>query len=287
MDVIAWIPYGRKRTVSILIEYLRREVERGVLSEVWLYRNMDDDQEDDALYARALDVLHDWVRLVDIPDETPRTVRNRRGKEVALPKQRRTIGAYSYMTDPTTVYVRFDDDIVWVHPDAVETLADKATSGPQLLTSALIWNNAICTWWLQACGKVPAEWGDVTRYCMDNHGWRDGDFAVKMHRLLLDHIDADTTEELYTYQDLSLNPTGEQFSVSCWASTGKKLAEMGAQAHTEEERHLTVTAPNQTGIPNLVAGDALVSHYTFFPQQEKVNATDILDRYRTIARQQT
>jgi len=37
----------------------------------------------------------------------------------------------------------------------------------------------------------------------------------------------------------------------------------------------------------VIVGDALVSHYTFYPQGRAVRATNILDRYRKIAKDLT
>src|SRR5690606_31235314 len=114
--VIAWTPFGRERTYSILIEYLRRDVERGLVDEVWAYMNTEPKgQEGDVAYARQLDAKHEWFHLKHRPDGCPR---NR-------VIQRNTGFAYRYMTDPDTVYIRFDDDIVYVHEQAISNLVSQ------------------------------------------------------------------------------------------------------------------------------------------------------------------
>jgi len=53
--VVAWTPYGRVRTYSILIKYLERDIRRGLIDEVWLYMNTDPQgQEADIAYAHEL-----------------------------------------------------------------------------------------------------------------------------------------------------------------------------------------------------------------------------------------
>jgi hypothetical protein len=108
--VVAWTPYGREETVSVLEHYLAREHERGLVDEWWLCLNTDPHQVSDRDYAGFLAARYPFVRLVDRPDGVP----------VLHPKQRNTGYFYREMTDRDTVFVRLDDDIVYVHEDAVE-----------------------------------------------------------------------------------------------------------------------------------------------------------------------
>jgi len=276
--VVAWTPYGRVRTYSILIKYLQRDIERGLLDEVWAFMNTDPvGQEDDIAYAHQLNERFPWFHLKHRPD----------GIDLGhLPKQRYTGLAYREMTDPDTVYLRLDDDVVYLHRDAVENLVRARIEMPApTAVFPIIINNAICSHFLQVCGKIPFEWGEVRPYCMDPTGWANGPFAVKLHEMLLDHIDAGTVDQLYLYQDFPL-PPGTQFSVSCFASLGSMYAglpEPGVLVPDEEESWHTIHHPLATGAPNILRGDAIVSHWSFFPQHPFLNATDLLDRYREIA----
>ena len=273
--VVAWTPYGRERTYSILHQYLRREVDRGVVDEIWLCLNVDDDQVDDLRYAYRLARGHRQTRIVERPRGLPRR----------HPKQRNTGQFYVHMTDPDTTYLRLDDDIVYVHEDAIGNLARHSQASAGVLCSmATMWNNAVVTHFMQAAGIVPREWGEVRRYCMDPNGWANGAFAVKMHRLLLDTVGAGQPERLYLYQDMVL--PREQYSVSAFAAQGAvyaKLDQPGELRPDEEESWHTVFGPTQLNLHNVLVGDALVAHYTFAPQQIAVNASDVLDRYRALA----
>lgn len=280
--VIAWTPYGRERTYSILIEYLRRDVERGLVDEVWAYMNTEPKgQEGDVAYAQQLDAKYEWFHLKHRPDGCPR---NR-------VIQRNTGFAYRYMTDPDTVYIRFDDDIVYVHEQAISNLVSQRLSMPApAAVFSTMWNNAIVSYFAQAQGLIPREWGECGLYCMDPVGWANGAFAVKIHELLLDKIDAGCPEDLELYQSFPIQP-GTQFSVSCFASLGSMYAALPDgpgvldpnPATIEEENWHTVSQPLKTGVANILVGNALVSHYSFKPQGPHLAATNILDRYRELA----
>jgi len=297
--VVAWTPYGRRETVSILADYLRREHERGLVDEWWLCLNTDPHQEDDRAYARALEIMHHpWIKLVERPE----------GVQILHPKQRNTGYFYREMTDPDTVFVRLDDDIIYVHEDAVERLVRHRLQAEQGVASfPVMWNNSIISWFAQQAGVIPAPgvetstawthgqgnvytWPKVGGpYCMDPVGWADGRFGVALHRLLLDRLEAGDIEKCFLYQDYQL-PIGMQFSVSTFASLGAMyagLATPGVLVPDEEESWHTVHQPRKLGQPNVIVGNALVSHYTFFPQGPIIRATNILDRYRDQARKLT
>jgi hypothetical protein len=280
--VVAWTPYGREATVSILLQYLLREHERGIVDEYWLYLNTDPSQVGDLAYAyRLAKQYKGFIRLISRPAECPQLA----------PKQRNTGYAYRYMADPDTLFVRFDDDIVYVHRDAVERMCKAKVALPGTLAAfALMWNNAIISWYAQKLDIIPTSYGVVqSPFCMDPVGWGDGQFAVKIHRLLLDWIEQGTPERAYFYQNYPLAPR-QQFSVSCHVIDGADFCELptpGVLDYPEEEHWITVHRPPLVGKTNDIIGDALVSHYTFYPQGQVVRKTDILDRYRRIAEKET
>jgi hypothetical protein len=286
--VIGWCPYGRERTVSILVEYMARDHARGLIDEFWLYLNTDPEQTSDLRYAYQLAREHDWVKVKNRPT----------GTVLQRPKQRNTGYAYRLFVDPAhvedpanTIFVRLDDDIVYVHDTLVERLVKAKIEMPHTMcVFPFIVNNAVCSWFAQQLGKIPFEWGTVgAPYCMDPTGWANGPFAVKLHEMVLDHIEAGTVDDLLWYQDYSLQ-VGQQFSVSCFASSGADyldLQQPGVLVPDEEESWHTVHRTRATGQPNMIRGDSLVSHLTFFPQtqQSPELVGPILDRYRAIAKE--
>lgn len=275
--VVCWTPYGREETMSILVKYMERDVMAGVVDEYHLYMNTDPEQERDREYAQELNEEHAWIVLQERPE----------GLKTLRPKQLNTGRYYRYAIEPDTVYVRFDDDIVYVHEDAIERLVRRKISSPSLVCFPIIWHNAICSYYLQVMGKIPKEYGVVSKpYCMDPIGWADSEFAESIHRLLLSHIREDTVDSLFLHHDIQLE-LGQQFSVSCFAAESdlyRSLNPPGILTHEEEENWHTVDWTRRTGRNNSIVGNALVAHLSFFPHRDYIRkATDILPQYRELA----
>lgn len=269
--VVVFTPYGRELTVSILYKYLLREHERGIVDEWWLLMNTDDDQESDVTYAIGLSKKHSWIKLVERPLNPP-----------LHPKQMNTGTFYRFMTDPDTVFVRFDDDIVYVEPNAIERLvSSRIVKSHPFVVFPIIWNNAICSYYSQQMGIIPQEYGIVaTDHCMEPMAWANPDFARHIHYHLINAINNNAVEELFLHHDIQL-PLAQQFSVSCFAQNGSEYAE--TPVNGEEESWHTIEMPYATGRNNLIVANSLVSHYSFYNQRPFLLQTDILDWYERIA----
>lgn len=284
--VICFTPFGRELTVSILYKYMKRDHERGIVDEWQLWMNTDEEdqvvildgklqvvnaQVSDKEYGYKLAEENDWI-----------TVKERDWKP-KYPKQLNTGMFYRYATDPDAVYVRFDDDIVYVHDDAVENLVrSRMLNQDSFVVFPIIWNNAVVTHHLQQMGIVPKEWGEVESYCMDKNGWANAEFSVKMHELLLSAIEAGIVDKLYFHHDRQL-ALGQQFSVSCFAIDGNIYSAYSLKEHEEEDWH-TVYMPRRTGVYNKICSNSIVSHFSFFHQRKHLlENTDILDRYKELA----
>lgn len=267
-------PYGREITASILYQYLKRDCLAGVVDEWMLWMNTDDDQESDRAYASELDHYNDWVSLRQRPDDRP----------VLHPKQMNTGNFYIYTQDPDTVYVRMDDDIVWIEQNAIARLVEQRLDNPMpFVVFPLIWNNAVCSYYLQQGQHMPSWWGEVGNHCMDPVGWANPWFAENIHNHLLDVIDQGDVDKLFMHHSIQL-PVGHQFSVSCFAQSGDEYKKVDGQLRGEEEAWHTVNQPYVLGRPNLIVPNSLISHFSFYHQRDYLlNSTDILDRYRRLA----
>jgi hypothetical protein len=265
--------------MEILLEYLQRDHARGIVDEWWLCINTDPGQVDDLSWMLSTHNRRPWVQLKERPE----------GVLVHSRKQRNTGYFYRYMTDPDSVFVRFDDDVVYVHEDAIEKIVLNSLNNECVATFPMIINNAICSYFLQKDHKIPLDWGEVRLDCMDGNGWGNGQFAIDLHELFLAHVEDRTVDAWFSHHNYQL-PLGEQFSVSCFASRGSMYAGLQPPGVLmpdriiEEEHWHTEHQPRAIGVPNVIIGDAFVSHYTFFTQHPWFEGTDILDRYRTLSK---
>lgn len=279
-QVVACTPFGREITVSVLLPYLRREHEKGLLDHWQLWMNTDPHQTSDREYGYRIAQENSWISTVERPSH-----RNTNHAQ----KQYNTRTFFERCTELDTVYVRFDDDIVYLHEDALRSLIDVKLrmSDSALCVFPIIWNNAISSWHLQVRGKIPYEYGTVgSPYCMDPVGWADPHFAEKIHNLLLSKIQDNDVESLFFYHEVSLD-RGQQYSVSCFATESRDYRLLNPPGYfdsTDDEAWHTIVRPSETGQANLITGNSLISHFTFFPQREYIlNNTDILPRYRRLA----
>lgn len=274
--VVVFTPWGRELTGSLLYRYLKRDHAAGVVDEWHLWLNMDEDQVGDAEYAATLDKDNDWIKRIELAERPHH------------PKQLNTGLFYRFTQDEDTVYVRMDDDIVWIEEHAIRNLVSARVSNPfPFVVFPLIWNNAVCSYYLQQGEQMPSWWGVVGNHCMDPVGWANPEFAENIHNHLLKMIDEDAVDKLFMHTSIQL-PVGHQFSVSCFAQFGaeyKKVnGNLGNLLAVEEEGWHTMSQPYIHQRPNVIVPNALVSHFSFYHQRDYLlNQTDLLDRYRALA----
>lgn len=276
-NVVVWIPYGREKTVSILINYLLAN--KDILDQVWLCMNTDPEQESDREYAKLLEEANPgFIKRVDLPKKEKRL----------QPKQLNTGKFYRFMTDPQTVYIRMDDDLVWLDDNYFKNMLDFRIDNPEyFVTFGQIWNNSIISYLQQHVYKNLDEQHGIVRepFAMDVVAWQSPTFAEYIHRVLLEHIHDNTTTGLY-FDKYEL-PDPRRFSVSNFAHFGKDFAKFdGDLKGEEEEQWITEKHTATTGLRNAVCGSALICHWAFFAQRPHLEMnTDLLDEYRKLAQQ--
>lgn len=270
--VVVFTPWGRELTASLLYRYLKRDHEAGVVDEWHLWMNTDPEQHEDRAYGYRLAEENDWITTVERP-----------AGQVLHPKQMNTGRFYSnYKDTKDTIMVRMDDDIVWIEPNAIERLVQyRIENRFPFVCFPLIWNNAVCTYYLQLGEQIPHWWGKTqSNYCMDPLGWADPYFAQNIHNHLLNMIEAGQVDELFMHTSIML-PVGHQFSVSCFAIPSEEYKDGVAG---EEEAWHTVKQTFELGRPNVIVPNSLISHFSFYHQRNYLlNETNLLGRYKKLA----
>jgi hypothetical protein len=272
--IVPFIPAGRKATMEILLDNLRRFGK--VIDQVQVWVNTDEDQhEDNAWLASLPQIYGDWVRLIPRRPDYP----------VRHPKQYNTGGFYIYTTDPDTIYFRFDDDIVYVDDRYFENMVRFRLDNPQyFVVFGHIWHNATTSYLnQQVYHTIGTEHGVVgSPFCMDPVGWESGRFAAYLHEQLLGRVADGTVEDLFF--DRYEIPQGVQFSVSNFCFLGSEWAKFGGELGPDTEEEGWITRERPAGQVNAICGSALVSHFSFFHHRQFLMQTDLLPRYRELAR---
>jgi hypothetical protein len=270
--VVVFTPWGRELTASLLFKHLQRDHKAGVVDEWHLWMNTDEDQQRDREYGYGLAQDHDWIKTFERPEG-----------EVLHPKQMNTGRFYVYTQDEDTIYVRMDDDIIWIEPNAIQRLVEQRIDNTfPFVVFPIIWNNAVCSHYLQITEAMPSWWGRVGNHCMDAVGWADPNFAENIHRHLLKMIETDQVDKLFLHHSIQLN-VGQQFSVSSFAQFGSEYKKVAGQLGHEEESWHTIRSPFEMQRPNMIVPNSLISHFSFYHQRPHLLKTDILKQYKEIA----
>lgn len=270
--VCAWTAYGRKPTASILFRYLAREHAAGVLDEWLLCMNTPPGRDDDIAYAQELAAEHDWIHL-----------RHADRKPVDGRYNPCIYQFYAQLTRPDTVYLHFNDDIVYIHPETLPRLIAASERDGILAAFPVIINNAAVSWHLQREGKIPGDAGTVGEpTAMDPTGWADPGFAEALHGYVLGKLESGDAASLFLDHPVTL-PPDVRFSDNANALPGERLAPYAHTAWGDGEEWLTQELPGKTGKRNMIVNDALVCHYSFFTQYDHMQKTPVLGRYRALA----
>ncbi len=265
LHVVAAVPAGRRRYLEILLPYLRAQ--QGVLDRCDLWCNTTDAQ--DVAYIRRRAASDPFFRVVEarIPIDGIHSVYH----------------FFRSCVAPDTVYVRFDDDICWIAPDAVEQLVMFRLARPGFpLVLANTINNGICSHIHQRLGCLPMNEGFCVYDSMADMGWRSGQFANFAHETFLRKLAGGTVGDYRFSQWVALQY--ERISINCICWLGSDFARFSGEVEVDDEPWLTSVYPANEGQPNAICGTALVSHFAYQPQRSWLEAnTDLLDRYRILA----
>jgi len=263
--VVAVIPAGRKRYLEILIPYLRAQ--KGILDSCQFWCNTTD--PNDIAYMHQIAGQDPFFKVI-----TPTIPVNG------------TWTIYQFFRgciDAKTVYVRFDDDICWIAPDAVEELVKFRIAHPEyFLVYANIVNNSICSHLHQRQCCFDLSEGFCEYDVMGAVSHRSGPLARLAHHSFLQKLDARQLEKYHFSQWVLWHY--ERVSINCISWLGSDFAEFGGEVGADEEQWLSVEQPRHLRRPTAICGTALVAHFAYYTQRDWLEAhTDLLERYRGLA----
>lgn len=265
--VIALVPGGRRAYMRALMPHL---VANLYIDEIKILLNTKNEFD----IAFMQNIKDSKIELFSLPDNLP-------------PNGSKTVNyIYSIATDDNAIYIKIDDDVVWMKDDAIENLLrGRINYTDAFLVSPLVINNSLCTHMLQANRKVDF----IDNYIRANAGdlaWKDGKFAEKMHLFLLENVKKNSTENLYIPNQFFAS---NRFSINCICLWGRDIKKIGGQIEPiwrytdDDEEYLSIHAPAKLGKYNVIIGNSLVSHHSFLPQTAMMNKSKVLSEYQDIS----
>jgi hypothetical protein len=262
--IVCVTPAGRRRYLRLLIPYVLAcpQVDR---YDLWV--NTPD--EADIAFMEAVAGIEDRVRLVPLPE----------GRK----PEPQSIGAFwPGAAESDTVYVRFDDDVVWIDVGFFDTLLASRLQHPEHFAVApLIINNAMGSYLLQTFRKIKTS-KPVGPDRFDPIGWVNPTLARALHGYFQELVAAGEVGRL----NCGLIPlSGNCFSINCISWLGADFAAFGGKVPKgeDEEAAASCTLALRAGRINAVETGAVAAHFAFYTQRDLMDRTNLLDGYRRLA----
>jgi hypothetical protein len=250
MNVIVVTPAGRKRYLEKLYKHLCNQKTDFKEWHLWINTVNENDIE----YMKVLEKSNDWIKLVHIDNITCTSNRN-------ISK------FFRYTVDPDNVYIRLDDDVVWLENNFIKKLSTFRIENPEyFLVYANIVNNNVIDHIHQNNGAIQNV-PNIDNICKGN-SWKNAAFAHEIHTQFINarksnNIDIWKFEPKLTNSRVSINAIswiGPSFSDFANDETRTK----------DEEQFLSCDYPRSMKKMNIIYGDALCVHLGFFTQRDAI-----------------
>lgn len=268
--VVVFSPAGRPRTMDLLIPYVCAA--RPLVDEYMFWLNTMN-AEHETWIRQVAESDPDFFRIVEVTEQPEK-------KDAS-----RLYHFWRHVTDPNTIYIRLDDDVVFVAPSTIERLLMERVANPDpVLIAPLVINNACSTHLLQKEGIIPdydpkhAVCQPVSMECLDRTGWRNPVFASYLHEAVMPML---ATKQLHklTVSDYQL-PFKHRFSINCICFNGADIDP--SRIGIAEEADVCKLGGNERR--SLIIGNGLVAHYAFGGHYRILDREPVLNWYADLSR---
>lgn len=271
--------------MSILEKYIVALEKAGIVDCWMIWENTHN--QDDVKYIRSLYTTYDWVDIV---------TSDRSLTEYGTADNLKNY--WDTVCEAETIYVRFDDDIVFVELENFQKFLDFRIDNPQyLVVYPTIINNTGIAYKMQKdgilqptspmIGEVVAdngapEWNRGGFHPCDAKAWADTEYCKNSHVRFLHNIlehsfqyyRLSTPWELKNYETVSINACS-------WIGSGDpNQFKMETKA---EEGEIVYYLPRKLDRINCVYNEFIVSHYAFYTQKQALDSAGIDKLYNEIA----
>jgi hypothetical protein len=279
-------PAGRKKFLSILSKYLIYYHNLNEFDEWHLWCNTD--KEEDINYIYELGKENNFIKVIPFPDkETILKTCYKDGYNSGKLIFAATIPYFIKMdtTDKDAVYLRLDDDIVFIKKDSIKNIFEyRLNNKDNFLVYGNIVNNSIITNIHQQIGALSKNLGEVSFNAFDQLGLYDGQFAISVHHNFFDKYRNNLLDN-YNFDPYVLNDYST-ISIQVISWLGKDYLEGfngDVPKDIHEEAYQSSIIPEKLGKTNAVFGNSLFCHYAAEVQRDSIDTTDILNNYNIIA----
>jgi hypothetical protein len=264
--IVVVTPAGRRKYLDLLKHYILND---DSIDSWQLWDNCRN--EEDRHYIHELERMSSKINVI--------SVKGSDGSNLSVNR------FYVHCRDPDVFYIKMDDDIVYLPKEFGKRLYNKAVGEKNNYTwwSPLVVNNAICTWLLKYHGRIHIGNG-VSAQAGCSYGWRNPVFAKALHEVF---VQAVTTDNLSAFQVPDFEINLGRFSINCIGFFGDFAASLSEDEFcplgVDDEEWLSAVLPSRAGKPGRIAGDIVISHFSYFTQERALLYYDILRKYYQLA----
>lgn len=263
--VVVWTPAGRKRYMELLARHV---LSCELVDEYRICVNTTN--QDDISWFESMKKKHSRVSIERHPPNASKPGSDAHAGE--------TIGWFFRNTmDEGTIYIRLDDDIVWLEDDFfTKLLESRIRNKDYLFILPGIINNAIVDHIHWRMGLYPLPTGQIMGYeCESEWGHKNGKFCEEKHRRFLGAINEGSTDK-YKF-GLWVLYHSERISINCLCYFGGCFDGIVPSC---EEPYLTMDLPGKVNKFHCIDGGVLCSHFAFYTQRGHMDGTDVLEKYK-------
>lgn len=195
---------------------------------------------------------------------------------------------YSHSSFSDAVFLKLDDDVVYLDPEKVDGMLSAVEASPRHdIWSANVINNGVCAHFQQQWDYFPGleeefeypkginGWGDTGTL------WESSEKAAALHAYFLEHFDeirakarAGDVFELPATHRLSINVVAFKQPVMPLMALA-----YGMEATNDDEQIMTVVLPKRFGLRKFLYQPLLAAHLSFYEQEKTLDPTELLEGY--------
>lgn len=251
--VVIVTPAGREKFLSISKKFIYRKMEEGLIDGWQLWLNTV--KESDIKYLESMEKENPKVKVYRLDEPIVPTWDNYNALQ--------THKFFKFAQDNDTIYVRFDDDLIWTEEGALEKLLQARINAPRaLLIYPNVINSTIVSYWHQQIMALGTEAGKCNGEYLDEFAYANSDFIELIHKTFKKRYEENSLSAYYLPNRLFEN--WQHFSICCIAFWGKDKL----QPTELEEAWLSWEEPERKRRPVFFCGDALMVHYNYHTQKD-------------------
>lgn len=272
---------GRKRTMEVLLPQIKSKY----IDEIIIAKNTKNPY--DLKYINSLANQFEKIKYIELP---PNKIGNFTGWSYL----------YNFMMDEDTVYIKLDDDIVYLSDDFFENLLAYRFEHPEYICAFPVIVNNSYTSALRKGSLLNKENGNKSLSEKMTLHFFNGRYAIDEHNRFLANPnsnewklgDVEFGKEIVSRQQPSAYSRKNGFALLprpqicavCFFGKVMKIVNIAKDVeHLNDEEYLTYYVFDKLRkAKNGMTSKAICAHYSFSQQKAEVDKTDILSRYKKL-----